>query len=121
LYVGPQEAHKPELTEGRHNAKITAVDVRTGQPSYASDKLRDVLIVTFNVGGVIIKKSYTFSSNEKSRLHELAQELGFGDISKTGFSARQLVGTQCIVKTKLSEATSNGSKWDNIEYVWAIE
>ena len=116
-FAPPQEPHRPKLEDGkRYNAKITKVEVLSNQPSYNDPtKLQDILVYTFNINGVDVKRRVTISTGEKSNLYKLAKEFGFGDIRKTGFSGKQLVGKMCRVKVVWSKPTIDGSRFDNID------
>jgi hypothetical protein len=116
-YIPPREPHKPQLEDGgRYNAKITNVEVQLQQPVFNDPtRFQDLLVYTFNIGGVEIKRRVTKSTDERSNLAKLAKEFGFGDISVTGFAGRQLVGKKCRVKIKHSKPTVDGSVFDNID------
>ena len=116
-YAPPREPHRPKLEDGkRYTAKITSVDVLKDQPTYNDPtKLRDILVYTFDINGVEVKSRVTKSTDEKSNLYKMAKEFGFGDISKTGFSGKQLVGKTCRVKVAYSKPTADLSVFDNID------
>jgi hypothetical protein len=116
-YAPPQEPHRPRLEDGkRYTAKITRVEVLKNQPSYNDPtKLQDILVYIFNINGVEVKRRVTISTGEKSNLYKMAKEFGFGNISKTGFSGKQLVGMACRVKVVWSKPTLDGSQFDNID------
>lgn len=116
-FAPAQQPHRPKLEDGkRDNAKITKVEVISNQPSYNDPtKLQDILVYTFNIKGVEVKRRVTISTGEKSNLYKMAKEFGFGDISKTGFSGKQLVGKTCRVKVVWSKSTVDGSQFDNID------
>jgi hypothetical protein len=116
-YAPPQEPHRPKLEDGkRYNAKITKVEVLTNQPSFNDPmKLQDLLVYTFDINGVEVKRRVTLNTGEKSNLYEMAKEFGFGNINKTGFSGKQLVGRTCRVKVMWSKLTVDGSRFDNID------
>jgi hypothetical protein len=116
-YAPPQEPHRPKLEDGkRYTAIITQVEVLKNQPSYGdATKLQDILVYTFNINGVGVKRRVSLSTGEKSNLYKMAKEFGFGDISKTGFSGKQLVGKACRVKVVWSKPTVDGSQFDNID------
>lgn len=99
-FAPPQQPHRPKLEDGkRYTAKITKVDVLTNQPSFNDPtKLQDILVYTFNINDVEVKRRVSLSSGEKSNLHKIAKEFGYPNIQKTGFSGKQLVGRTCRVK-----------------------
>ena len=117
-YAPPQEPHKPQLTDNkRYNAKISNVEVLANQPTYNDPtKLQTVLVYTFTINGVNVRRRVTLSTGEKSNLYKMAKEFGFGDISQTGFSGKQLVGKSCRVKVIHSKpSATDGSVFDNID------
>jgi hypothetical protein len=116
-YAPPQTAHEPQLIDGkRYNAKISNVEVLADQPTYNDPtKLQTVLVYTFTINGVNVKRRVTRSTGEKSNLYKMAKEFGFGDISQTGFSGKQLVGKSCRVKVIHSKPSPDGSVFDNID------
>jgi len=113
----PLEPHIPKLVDGkRYAAVIIKADVLKDQPTYNDPtKLRDILVYTFDINGVEVKSRVTKSTDEKSNLYKMAKEFGFGDISKTGFSGKQLVGKTCRVKVAYSKSTADLSVFDNID------
>ena len=116
-FAPPQEPHRPKLEDGkRYTAQITKVEVLTNLPSYNDPtKLQDLLVYTFDINGVEVKRRVTISTGEKSNLYKMAKEFGFGNINKTGFSGKQLVGKTCRVKVVWSKPTIDGSRFDNID------
>lgn len=117
-FVPPKEPHKPNLQDGkRYVAKITKFEVLKDQPMF-NDPLRvqDQFAFTFTIEGNEIKKRVTKSTAELSNLSKIAREFGYGDISKTGFSAKELVGKSCRVKVIHSKpSVKDGSVWDQID------
>jgi hypothetical protein len=116
-YAPPQEPHRPKLEDGkRYTAKIAKVEVLKNQPAYNDPtKLQDVLEYTFTINGVEVKRRVTISTGEKSNLYKMAKEFGFGNINKTGFSGKRLIGRTCRVKVVHSKPTTDGSIFDNID------
>jgi len=116
-WAPPREPHKPLLEDGkRYNAQITKMEVLKDQPMYnRPDRLQDVLVYTFDINGVEIRRRVTKSTGEMSNLNKLAKEFGFGDISLTGFDGRKLLGKSCRVKIHHSKPTVDGSVFDNVD------
>lgn len=116
-WVPPREPHKPRLQDGkRYNAKITKMEVLNDQPVWNQpDKKQTVLVYTFDVGGVEIKRRITKSTGQMSNLYKLALEFGFPNIDITGFDGRKLLGKPCRVKIRHSKPTQDGSIFDNID------
>jgi hypothetical protein len=116
-YAPPKEPHRPRLEDGkRYNAEITKVDVLKDQPAYNDpEKLRTILVYTFTISGVDVKRRITLSTDEKSNLFKVAREFGYPNIQKTGFSGKQLVGRTCRVKVVWSKPLEDGSQFDNID------
>lgn len=116
-YAPPREPHKPLLKDGkRYVARISKVDVLTDQPTYNDPKkLQTVLVYTFTIDGVDVRRRVTRSTGEMSNLYKMAKEFGFPNIDKTGFSGKQLVGRSCRVKVIHSKPSPDGSVFDNID------
>jgi TM2 domain-containing membrane protein YozV len=66
-FAPPQEPHRPKLEDGkRYTAQITKVEVLTNLPSYNDPtKLQDILVYTFDINGVEVKRRVTISTGEK--------------------------------------------------------
>jgi len=116
-WAPPREPHKPLLQDGkRYNAKITKMEVLKDQPVWNQpDKKQTVLVYTFDIGGVEIKRRITKSTGQMSNLYKLALEFGFPNIDITGFDGRKLLGKSCRVKVRHSKQTQDGSIFDNID------
>ena len=116
-WAPPRRPHKPLLEDGkRYNAEITKMEVLKDQPVWnRPDRLQDVLVYTFDINGVEIRRRVTKSTGEMSNLNKLAKEFGFGDISLTGFDGRKLLGKSCRVKIHHSKPTVDGSVFDNVD------
>ena len=116
-YAPPKEPHRPRLEDGkRYDAKITKVDVLKDQPAYNDpEKLRTILVYTFTINSVDVKRRITLSTDEKSNLFKVAREFGYPNIQKTGFSGKQLVGRTCRVKVVWSKPLEDGSQFDNVD------
>jgi len=116
-YAPPKEPHKPQLIDGkRYVARISNVDVLKDQPTYNDPKkLQTVLVYTFTIDGVNVKRRITLSTAEMSNLYKVAKEFGHPHIDKTGFSGKQLVGRSCRVKVVYSRPLPDGSVFDNID------
>jgi len=116
-WAPPREPHKPRLEDGkRYNAKITEMEVLKDQPVYNNpDKKQDVLVYTFDLSGVEIKRRVTKSTGQMSNLYKLALEFGYPNIDITGFDGRNLLGKNCRVKVRHSKPTADGSIFDNID------
>jgi hypothetical protein len=116
-WAAPREPHKPRLEDGkRYKARITKMEVLTDQPVWNQpDKKQTVLVYTFDIGGIEIKRRVTKATGQMSNLYKLALEFGFPNIDITGFDGRKLLGKTCKVKIRHSKPTQDGSIFDNID------
>jgi len=121
--IPAREPHRPQLKEGLHKAKIIDYEVLRDQPTYNNPKkLRDVIKYTFDVDGVNIRKLYTLTDSDMGSLYKLFKKLLNVDISKEkGHKGSELKGVRCQVEIEYSEPSSDGSLWERITNVLALE
>lgn len=120
--IPAREPHRPQLTEGLHKAQIIDYEVLKDQPTFNNPKkLRSVIKYTFDVDGVNLRKLYTLTSSDMGSLYKLFKKLLNVDISKEkGHKGSELKDVWCQVEIEYSEPTSDGSVWERITNVLAL-
>jgi hypothetical protein len=108
-----REPHKAQIDEGVHEANIEAVEaVDAVETAYG---IKNVIYVTFNIEGKLIKRRYNKSWNPSSALFKLVSDLRPGELPMK-FDVADLVGDNCRVLVA-HNTTDSGDTWVNIVQV----
>jgi hypothetical protein len=106
--------HTAQLKEGVYDGVVLRVEAQNGvQTSYG---IKDMLVLTFEVKGVEVRRRYNKSWNKGSNLYKLVSDLRPGEVLGTKYDVAQLEGTKVRVMIG-HHKTETGDVWDNVMQV----
>jgi hypothetical protein len=106
--------HKAQLEEGVYDAIIQRVEAQKDvQTSYG---IKDMIVVTYDIDGIEIRRRYNKSWNKGSALFKLVSDLRPGEVLTTKYDVAVLEGAKVRVLIGHNK-TDDGGEWDNIMQV----